>query len=294
MNKKKILKITALAVAAALTVGLAFFANALVGNPVSKYLAKSSAQKHLEASYADKDYSIDRVMYDFKSGCYHAFIESTLSPDSSFSLTIDFGGNIIWDNYADRVEGRFNTSERINNEYRDAVDKVFDSQSFPYYTHISFGDILFVEDVNLDQPYIADYAVRISELELDGYYDIGKLGKQAGELVVYIYDNDVSVEKLSEILLAIKDIMNRSGVEFKAIDCVLEPLKTEEGYEGGYTGEERLEVEAFPYEDIYEKDMEKRVADAVEAKRALNEIRDSAKQQEIDAYEKALAEQKSE
>lgn len=288
MKKKKILKITAFVVALALTVGLAFFANALVGNPVSRYLAKSSAAKHIETSYAGKDYVIDRVMYDFKSGCYHAFIVSPSSPDSSFSLTIGFDGSISWDNYEDRVKGRFNTSERINKEYREAVDKVFDSQSFPYNTHISFGDILFVEDVNLDQPYIADYAIQTSKLELDGYYDIGELGRQAGELVVYVYDDEASVERLSEILLGIKDIMNKSGVEFRVIDCVLEPPKPEGGYEGGYTGENRIEVEAFLCEDIYEKDMEKRVAEAVEATRALNELRDSAKQQEIDAYEKAL------
>ncbi len=291
MKKKKILKITAFVVALALTLGLAFFANALVGNPVSKYLAKSAAEKHLEANYADKDYCIDRVMYDFKSGCYHAFIESLSSPDSSFSLTIGFDGRISWDNYDDRVEGRFNTSQRINNEYRDAVDKVFESKSFPYKTHIAFGDILFVEDVNLDQPYIADYAIQMSKLELDGYYDIGELGKQAGELVVYVYDDDVSVKRLSEILLGIKDVMNKSGVEFKTIDLVLEPPKSEDGYEGGYTGENRIEVEAFLCEDIYERDMKKRVAEAAEATRVLDELRDSAKQQEIDAYEKALTEQ---
>lgn len=293
MNKKKLLKITALVMALALTAGLVLFANALVGNPVSKYLAKSGAEKHLEANYSDKDYCIDRVMYDFKSSCYHAFIESPSSPDSSFSLTIGFDGKIKWDNYENRVEGRFNTSQRINNEYRDAVDKVFESQTFPYKTHISFGDILFVEDVNLEQPYIPDYAIRMSSLELDGYYDIGELGKQAGELVVYINDGDISVKKLSEILLVIKDVMNRSGVEFKVIDCVLEPPKPEDGYKepGGWSGEDRIEVEAFPCDDIYGEGIEERVAKAVEAKRALDEIRDYEKQQEIDAYEKALTEQ---
>jgi len=294
MKKKKALKITAFIVAAALTVGLAFFANALVGNPVSKYLAKSAAQKHLEANYVDKDYCIERVMYDFKSTCYHAFIESPSSPDSSFSLTIGFDGSIKWDNYEERVKGRFNTSERINNEYREAVDKVFDSQTFPYNAHIAFGDIEFVEDVNLDQPYVPDYAIRMSKLELDGYYDIGEIGKQAGELVVYINDDEISTKRMSEILLGIKDVMNKAGVEFQVIDCVLEPAKGENGYEGGYDVEERVEVMAFPCADIYEKDMKKRVDEANEKAKAHHAFQDMEKQKEIDAYEQALTEQKSE
>ena len=290
MKNKKILKTIALIVAIALCLGLALFANSLTGNPVSHYLAKTAAEKHIESTYSDKDYSVDRVSYDFKSGCYNAFIESPTSPDSSFSLAISFGGKIYWDSYEDRVINRYNTSERINTEYRKAVDNVIENRSFPYETDIAFGDIYFVEDVNVDQPYVPEYAIQMSSLELDGYYDIAELGAKAGELAIYVNDNDVTVKKLSEILLGIKDVMDKAGVRFKVINCVLEPLKSEDGY----SVSERVEVEAFPYEDIHTDGMLERVIKAVEETKALNEERDATlKQQEAEAYQNDLEVQSS-
>ena len=51
--KKRLLKISALVVAVILIVGVALFANALVGNPISKMIAKHTAEEHLEEAYAD-------------------------------------------------------------------------------------------------------------------------------------------------------------------------------------------------------------------------------------------------
>lgn len=289
MKTKKALKIIALVLALVLTAGLAFFVNALVGNPLSKHLAKTGAEKHLEQMHPDKDFYIDRITYNFKDGDYHVFVESPSSPDSSFSISTDLAGNIRWDSYEDRVVRRVNTSQRINTEYRQAVDNVFESKTFPYNVNFGYGDIEFLEAVNLEQPITADFAIVIEELELDGYYDIGELGRKAGHLVAYIYDEDVSVKRLCEILLAIKETMNNAGVEFKVIDCVLEPPKPEEGYEGGYTGEDRVEVEDFLYEDIYEKDLEKRVEKANEKMAEYHAEQDRIKQEEIEAYQQSVS-----
>ena len=45
--KKKVLKIIALVMAIALIVGVCIFANSLVGNPISKWVATNTAEKHL-------------------------------------------------------------------------------------------------------------------------------------------------------------------------------------------------------------------------------------------------------
>ena len=60
--KKKVLKIIALVVAVALIVGVCIFANALVGNPISKWVATNTAEKHLEDSYGEKDFEIELVL----------------------------------------------------------------------------------------------------------------------------------------------------------------------------------------------------------------------------------------
>ena len=46
--KKKTLKIIAAVTAFAILAGLVWFANAMVGNPVSNLLAERAAEKHLE------------------------------------------------------------------------------------------------------------------------------------------------------------------------------------------------------------------------------------------------------
>ena len=66
--KKKVLKIAAFVFAIALIVGVCIFANALVGNPISKALAINTAEKYLEENYEDKDFEIERVTFSFKDG----------------------------------------------------------------------------------------------------------------------------------------------------------------------------------------------------------------------------------
>ena len=54
--KKKILKIAALVIAIALIIGVCWFANGLVGNPISKSLATRTAEKYIEENFPDTDF----------------------------------------------------------------------------------------------------------------------------------------------------------------------------------------------------------------------------------------------
>ena len=113
--KKRILKIAALVFALVLIVGVCIFANGLVGNPISKAVATNTAEKHLEETYADKDFVIDRVIFSFKDGYYHAFITSPSSIDSNFTLVVDMWGNLRSDTYEDRVLSGWNTADAPKN-----------------------------------------------------------------------------------------------------------------------------------------------------------------------------------
>ena len=277
--KKRILKIAAFVFAIALIVGVCVFANALVGNPISKTMATNTAEKHLEENYADKDFEIERVTFSFKDGYYHAFIYSPSSIDSDFTILVDMWGKLRYDTYEDRVLSGVNTADRISRDYRAVVDKVLDSQAFPYNEHIGYGDFDFYPRVHLEEYTVPEYALITEDLTLDAFYDVNELGAKHGKLTIYIDDDTVSYERLSEILLDIRRIFDDSGVKFYVIDCVLEYQKNEDSSK---KQEGRVEVREFLYADIYEEGMVERVKASDEAAKAYYAEQDAEKLKEIE------------
>ena len=272
--KKRILKIAAFVFAIALIVGVCVFANALVGNPISKAMATNTAEKHLEENFADKDFEIERVTFSFKDGYYHAFIYSPSSIDSDFTILVDMWGKLRYDTYEDRVLSGGNTADRISRDYRAVVDKVLDSQAFPYNEHIGYGDFDFYPRVHLEEYSVPEYALITEDLTLDAFYDVNELGAKHGKLTIYIDDDTVSYQRLSEILLDIRRIFDDSGVKFYVIDCVLEYQKNEDSSK---KQEGRVEVREFLYADIYEDGMVERVKASDEAANAYYDEQDAEK-----------------
>ena len=277
--KKRILKIAAFVFAIALIVGVCVFANALVGNPISKAMATNTAEKHLEENFADKDFEIERVTFSFKDGYYHAFIYSPSSIDSDFTILVDMWGKLRYDTYEDRVLSGGNTADRISRDYRAVVDKVLDSQAFPYNEHIGYGDFDFYPRVHLEEYSVPEYALITEDLTLDVFYDVNELGAKHGKLTIYIDDDTVSYERLSEILLDIRRIFDDSGVKFYVIDCVLEYQKNEDSSK---KKEGRVEVREFLYADIYEEGMVERVKASDEEAKAYYAEQDAEKLKEIE------------
>ena len=272
--KKRILKIAAFVFAIALIAGVCVFANALVGNPISKAMATNTAEKHIEENYADKNFEIERVTFSFKDGYYHAFIYSPSSIDSDFTILVDMWGKLRYDTYEDRVLSGGNTADRISREYRAVVDKVLDSQAFPYNEHIGYGDFDFYPRVHLEEYTVPEYALITEDLTLDAFYDVNELGAEHGKLTIYIDDDTVSYERLSEILLDIRRIFDDTGVKFYVIDCVLEYPKNEDSSK---KQEGRVEVREFLYADIYEEGMVERVKASDEAANAYYDEQDAEK-----------------
>ena len=272
--KKRILKIAAFIFAIALIVGVCVFANALVGNPISKAMATNTAEKHIEENYTEKDFEIERVTFSFKDGYYHAFIYSPSSIDSDFTILVDMWGKLRYDTYEDRVLSGGNTANRISRDYRAVVDKVLDSQAFPYNEHIGYGDFDFYPRVHLEEYSVPEYALITEDLTLDAFYDVNELGAKHGKLTIYIDDDTVSYERLSEILLDIRRIFDDSGVKFYVIDCVLEYQKNEDSSK---KKEGRVEVREFLYADIYEEGMAERVKASDEAANAYYDEQDAEK-----------------
>lgn len=271
MNKK--LKIAAFIVAMVLIVGVGWFANELVGNPISKMLATNAAERHLEAEYADKDFYIDRVTYSFKDCNYYAYVKSQSSVDSEFTLCISGGGKLKWDSYEDRVVKGWNTANRLSTEYREVVDSVLESPTFPFGHDIGFGELQCISREYAHTEGIPEYALITEDLVLDKVYNIAELGKEAGHLVLYVQDEAVTVERAAEVLLELKYLMDEAGVPFYAIDFVLEYPRNEDGT----WREGRIETQDFLSKDIYEEGMVERVNAANEAAIAYHAGEDAEK-----------------
>lgn len=259
--QKKILKITALLITAVLLTGLGIFANSLFGNPISRMLARKAVKSHLAQRYGNTDFYMERLGFNFKTSDYYAIIKSSSSIDSDFTLSIKMDGTLRYDDYEDRVTARYNTANRLNEEYRQLTLAVLDDPDVSYVSNIDYGVLEFVAEKYQNSPDVAPYAMIQEDLELDRSYDVRELAKTIGHLVVYVEDKTVTPERASEILLEIKERMDAGGVPFYAINFVLEYPRAEDGSQR----EGRVEAIHFLYSDIYEEGLPERVAAANEA-----------------------------
>ena len=238
-----------------LAIGL-LIANSLLGNPVSKMVAKNSAQKYLEETYSEEDFIIEDIFYNFKDGAYNVKVISPSSIDSHFYLTIPFK-KVVRDSYEDDVLSGWNTYQRIDEEYRKTVESVFSAEDFPIESDIDFGTIELLEENapdNFEQP---DYGVQLEELELDKMYDVKKLAKTTGHLVYYAEEKEISFENASEYLMNIKNELDEAGIPFYAIDFVLQNSKEDSGKP--YEDNASIHTSNFLYDDIYEEDLAERI-----------------------------------
>ena len=258
--KKRILKIAAFCLAVALIIGVFSFANGLVGNPISKMLARNTAEKYLEANYGNTDYVIDSLSYNFKDGGYYAHIVSPSSMDSHFILRISMSGSLTYDDYSSRVENHGNAANRLYFEYREMVDSILKSYAFPYTLSMGYGSLEFDREVGEEE---IDGALKRSDLVNDKFYNVSELGKTNGKLVLYIDDKTVTNEKAAEILLKTKELMDGAGISFYSIHFILRypPYDETKSYE---RPEGEISIRKILYTDIYEDGMVARVIQAVE------------------------------
>lgn len=264
--KKKILKILALVLALCLLGGVCYIANGLVGNPVSKALAKRSAQKYLEQNHTDENYEIVSNNYDFKIGGYYIKAAVQDSLDKHFVLYADFFGNISRTTYENDVLLHGNTAMRLNREYMLSFEPLFQNTGLlPFYTHLGAAMLEFADAYETEN---APSAFRLEDLQADAMYDLREMGATTGHLYLNVHDDTVSVERVSEILLAVKKAADDMGLTFYDIDCSLNLPFDDQSYATDYDG---VAVYAFLYSDIYEEDLVARVQAASEHTEAIYE-----------------------
>lgn len=232
VKKKKILKILALVLALCLLGGLGWFANGLVGNPVSRLLAKRALENYVEQTYSHLDLKTERFGFDFKSGGYFAYVRAEGSLDTAFYIDMDMLGHVTYDSYDTWVTSKMNTERRVEEQYRQMTMTVLDSAAFCYTSDIKGGTLEFAQDWELGDERDHSYAIPREELVMDKEYslsEIRQLGARAGILTVYVQEDTVTVERAAQIMLHIKQLFDTEEVPFYRLDFVLQYPKPEDG-----------------------------------------------------------------
>ncbi len=190
-----------------------WFANGIYGNPISKTIAKSSAEKYIVDTYSGRDFVIDDVFYNFKDGYYHVEVKSPSSIDTHFTVSV-FSNKVAFNSYENEVLSGWNTYERIDHDYMQMVEHVFSSPNFPLVSEIDFGTIHLIDEDSFGEYNKPGYGVKLEDLELDKIYDIKELAKTNGHIIFYAQDKEISFAKASELLMSIKNSLERGEYSF--------------------------------------------------------------------------------
>ena len=252
----------------AVVVFVLFTMAALLGNPVSYFLVKHNAQQHLQETYTETDYTISDVVYHFKDGNYYVKVVSPSSEDSTFFLAYSLSGKFLKDSFTQQVVRRYNTYERLNSEYTQLVQSVFSSEGFPIETDTAYGRLRQLREADTDHLEL-DFGIPTSELKLDGEYDVRELGSQFGSIVFYAYDEEVTVERASELMFTIRQALSKANVPFYALTFHLQkPLNADGTPNADSTS---IDVIDFLYSDLYSYELESRVGGAARRAAAMLE-----------------------
>lgn len=247
-TNKKFKKIAAGITGTVLVLFLCFFVNSWVGNPVSNFMTKKAAQKYISQNYSELNLEIKDVFYNFKDGNYCAFVQSKDSIDTAFSVYSDSFGHIKRDDYEGEVLSNFTTLRRIDGEFRDYGKKLF-TENLPEY------------DINLANFMLKDtsgeeYLKKLTrDMPFDPYNPPMEL-----EAAVWIYDEDLSFDKMAEVMLKMKNICEKENLPISYYNVRIDNIEKET-----VDGEERAErTNTWLYDVPKEVLEEKNLAEALE------------------------------
>ena len=247
-GKKLFLKITSFCTAWILIAGMCFLTNAIAGNPVSRILAEKNVKEYIETNYQGQGYQITDIRYDYLSSSYVASVEVPGSPDRHFGISAGLDGKVKDEKSENNSRLIENTADRIKEAYSNAVDEVFENPAFEYPQASCFATIEFA--LNAEERMVP-YAILYKELEPDMLFDIDEFGARAGFVSIHIWDDTLTAEYVAEVMLHAKSLLDKSGIEFRAMSCYVSNSDTE--------AYEIFCVENFPSSEIYEEGMVERV-----------------------------------
>ncbi len=210
---KKTLKIVAGAVALLLIAALLYLVFGFYGNPLSKALAKNSAESYVKLTYPQLALRHTETVYSFKTGEYEARFVSDKSPDTHFSVYVGGLGQVKKDDHKWRVEGRWNTLERLNTEYQALVEPLLREKLPQQYEMVLAG-------LGLKGP-----GEILSRLQLDMEYN-PRTNALPGMVSVYLYvqPEEMTWATLAKRLSEADALLGKEGIRPAFYTYVLVPV----------------------------------------------------------------------
>jgi len=216
--------------------------------PFGRGFAIERAKSYVNKYYAEMNYEVENVKYSYYDNTYVVYFHSPTNIDGDFYLRIGEFGNIEYNSYY-MVEERYNTSSRINDQYEEFMKNVaFENSQVAYLEGIDYT--LYAHLWNGDWNEYPKGALLRNDLELNKTdYDVRALGEVQGRIMVFIKNVEPTYENVADILLETKMIAEENNAPFYVLTLVFK--------QGG--GWDEWELQDFPYADIYEEDLVKRV-----------------------------------
>lgn len=236
----KIKKILAGVFGIALIILLLLFVNSFVGNPVSKALAKKAAQQYIDANYSELNLQIKRCAYNFKFSCYYAYVQSSTSEDTAFSIDVDSYGNVLRDDYESEVVNNFTTFRRLDEELREIAEEMISSK-----LNYDFDNIFlhFAKE--------ADFM----ELERDMKLDIHNPPLPI-TVDVTLFSEELSYHKIAEVAKALENVFQEQSVPVDEYSIRLLPLSNKpENEKQAVSWVNALSLSDFPADRMSEEDL---------------------------------------
>ena len=131
-----------------------FIMNSFVGNPISKELVRSSADKYLDKNYSDINFEKSEVVYNFVNRTYTVFVQDKKSIDNKFEIGFDSLGRLKYDTSSDIL---FNTFIRYEEFIKKYGKQIENRENTNYEINLSIADedyhnkIKLNDEINIDK-----------------------------------------------------------------------------------------------------------------------------------------------
>lgn len=200
--------------------------NNKIESRVAKNIIDPKAEAYIAAQYPGNDFIVEDAYHVFYSNFYRVDVRSTSSPDTHFHLMFNpHTHELEIDSYEIRVVDRYNTRERIEQEYHDLVEQ---SLSELTYLHSLETDFTSYRENSSDDGFYSPNGLDSSTLILDHDYDVAAMGTDYGYLEITVIEDAKNIDgkRALEILTEVDAQLAKHGVGYTLVEITLKNSET--------------------------------------------------------------------